>query len=57
MLTNGHSIYLYIVSLGNVREREGNVPLITKTGNDYSVELQKLQEYWLQRGIIFLKTY
>ncbi|MGF2715376.1 hypothetical protein ACQUY5_24495 [Bacillus cereus] len=55
-LTNGHSIYLYIVSLGNVREREGNVALVTKTGNDYAVELQKLQEYWLQRGIIFPKN-
>ncbi|MFC1451589.1 hypothetical protein ABXK36_38200, partial [Bacillus cereus] len=32
------------------------VQLITKTGTDYSVELQTLQEYWLQRGIIFPKN-
>ncbi|MEC2463415.1 hypothetical protein P9X10_00690 [Bacillus cereus] len=56
-LTNGHHIYLYIVSLSNVRDREGNVPLVTKPGIDYSEELNKLQLEWLRRGIIFPKSY
>ncbi|PHE64327.1 hypothetical protein COF68_05655 [Bacillus toyonensis] len=55
-LTNGYDIYLYIVSLNNVREREGNVPLVTKTGDDYREELDKLQNFWLQKAIIFPKN-
>lgn len=54
-LTNGYFIYLYIISLRSIRESAGNIPLVSKTGIDYSNELQLLQDYWLKQGIIFKK--
>jgi hypothetical protein len=53
MLTNGHTVYLYIVGLKSIREAEGNVPLVMKTSIDYSKELNMLQQFWLSKGIIF----
>jgi len=52
-LTNGHSVYVYIVPLRSVRETEGNIPLATKAGVDYSRELGILNDYWLKMGVIF----
>lgn len=52
-LTNGHTVYLYIVPLKSVRETEGNIPIVSKAGVDYSKEIQYLQVSWLKQGIIF----
>lgn len=55
-LTNGHPMYLYVMSGVTLRMSEGVVPIASKAGVDYGKELGIIQKLWLDKGIIFNKS-